>query len=471
MGKNQILAAFLAAVTALSCISFPAAASDTPEDSDSAITLGFQIQDADNGKNGWYINPDMNNQDEIAVDLIMTGNQNQNQIDFFTAQLYIQYDPAVLNFNFSDGAESKIIASQSRNNINYLTLTASNPKSGVIQLTYTPFSASLQTPNAKVTGGAAFTTLYFTLADANDSLSPSTSLSYQTPANLPNADMMVIRNIPANPVPETRYDLQYASVRILMPGASNPTKTPTNAPTKKPTKNPTDIPVSTPTPEPITPPIQTQTPTRNPTNAPINTPTNTPTPIAINTSSRFRDIAGSWAEESIRRCEAMGLFDSMQSDLFYPNEPINRGDFIAVLWHLYQQPGANVNQTPFTDIQHRSTDIQTAIAWAYANGYINGTTPDTFSPDAYLTRQAAMKVMFNASGAESGVETLFTQIYEQTYQDSYLLADWAKTPVYWGIYNTLIQGNTPTTLNPGGLLSGAQLAVITLRYINRFYDA
>ena len=229
MGKNQILAAFLAAVMALSCISFPAAAADTPDHADNAITLGFQIQDADNGKNGWYINPDMNNQDEIAVDLIMTGNQ--NQIDFFTAQLYIQYDPAVLNFNFSDGAESKIIASQSRNNINYLTLTASNPKSGVIQLTYTPFSASLQTPNAKVTGGAAFTTLYFTLADANDSSARSTSLSYQTPANLPSADMMVIRNIPANPVPETRYDLQYASVHILMPGASNPAN-PTSAPKK-----------------------------------------------------------------------------------------------------------------------------------------------------------------------------------------------------------------------------------------------
>ena len=76
--------------------------------------------------------------------------------------------------------------------------------------------------------------------------------------------------------------------------------------------------------------------------------------------------------------------------------------------------------------------------------------------------------MFNYAGGVSGQEVLFTQIYDSTFTDSGTMADWARAPMYWGIYNELIDGTTKTTLGPAVPATRAELARILVGYVDRF---
>ena len=210
--------------------------------------------------------------------------------------------------------------------------------------------------------------------------------------------------------------------------------------------------------------------TLTPTPAPV---TLTPTPVpetsgeTENTLPRFTDTAGNWAEAYILKGAERGLFGGYTDGSFRPGNRLTRAEFVMVLWNLAGRPDP-AGGTPFTDIAGRSGNTQNAIAWAYGAGHVNGTTETTFSPGDALTRQAAMKILFSYTGGVSGTELLFSAIYDGTFTDSGEISAWAKPAVYWGVYHEILNGTTPTTLNPRGTITRAQLAAIMVRYTDRF---
>lgn len=176
---------------------------------------------------------------------------------------------------------------------------------------------------------------------------------------------------------------------------------------------------------------------------------------------RFTDTAGHWAEEYINAAAERGLFQGYEDGTFLPGKNVTRGEFVTVLWRLAGQPAAQA--APFTDTV--GVWSEQAIAWAWAQGYVNGRSAEVFAPDDPVTRQEAMKILFLYSGGVSGQEVLFTSVYDDAYSDSGDIADWAKAPVYWAVYNRLISGVTETTLEPQGPATRAQLAKILVSYL------
>jgi len=181
-------------------------------------------------------------------------------------------------------------------------------------------------------------------------------------------------------------------------------------------------------------------------------------------SISFTDIAGHWGEESILRAAALGLFQGNDDGTFRPNDNITRAQFVTVLYRMAGSPETE-EDTPFTDISGQIPEFQTAIAWAYASGYVNGREETEFAPTGTLTRQEAMTVLFRYSGAAVGTEMMFYSIYDQQFEDSGSIADWARSAMYWGVYHELINGTTDTTLSPQGLATRAQLAKILVYYL------
>ena len=184
----------------------------------------------------------------------------------------------------------------------------------------------------------------------------------------------------------------------------------------------------------------------------------------------FSDVPSDyWAASFVEQAVELGLITGYSDGTFRPKNQVTRAQFVTMLWRMAGKPESS-GKTPFTDTAALNAEFKAAIAWAYENGYIGGRTATTFAPADPLSRQAAMKVLFFYSGGASGMETLFTDIYDDQFTDSSTLASWAKAPMYWAVYNKLITGTSATTLGATQPATRAQLAKILVNYAQTFHS-
>lgn len=179
----------------------------------------------------------------------------------------------------------------------------------------------------------------------------------------------------------------------------------------------------------------------------------------------FPDVKGHWAADSIRKAAESGLIGGYADGTFRPDQPVTRKQMAVILWRMAGKPRPET-QAPFTDLEGCGQEFRDAIAWGHEKGLINGTSADTFSPDAALTRQAAMKLLFGYAGGQAGPEALLYPTYDGAFADSGRISGWAREAMYWGVYNGVLNGSGQT-LNPRGNVTRAQLSAILVRYLER----
>lgn len=144
------------------------------------------------------------------------------------------------------------------------------------------------------------------------------------------------------------------------------------------------------------------------------------------------------------------------------------------------------------------------IAWAYDNGYVNGTSASSFSPNASISRQQVWMILARLSGADpanmsaarewavtNGVsdgttpggavtrQQLVALLYRyatlmgyandqradlSAYPDAGTVAGYAVEPMQWSVANSIVGGTSNGTLDPTGTATRAQFAVILYRF-------
>ena len=183
----------------------------------------------------------------------------------------------------------------------------------------------------------------------------------------------------------------------------------------------------------------------------------------------FPDIQNHWGREAILRAAELGLFKGYDDGRFGPNDPVTRVQLVTVLYRLSGSPETEIDN-PFDDIGKEIPEFQRAVSWAYKNGYVNGRTETTFDPRSPISRQETMTILFRYSGGQSGLEVMFTSIYDDSFADSDQIASWAKKAVYWGVYKEIIKGTSEVTIDPKGVATRAQMATILVNYITKFVN-
>lgn len=183
--------------------------------------------------------------------------------------------------------------------------------------------------------------------------------------------------------------------------------------------------------------------------------------------SAFTDTAGHRYEDEIAEAVGLGLFQGYADGSFGPERSVTRGAFVTVLWRMAGKP-MPTQATPFTDIGKVSTEFQLAIAWAYENGLINGRTATTFAPSDAVSRQAALKILFQYNGGVSNVNPMYLPLYQDGFVDCQGKADWIQNAMFWGYYNELIDSVTPSTLQPAAVATRAQLAKMFVSFTDAF---
>lgn len=184
-------------------------------------------------------------------------------------------------------------------------------------------------------------------------------------------------------------------------------------------------------------------------------------------TSLFTDTAGHPYEADIVRAARLGVMQGFSDGSFRPDAPLTRAQFVTILHRLAGRPAAGASP-PFQDTAGLSGEFRQAIAWAYGEGYVSGTSPAAFHPGGTLSRQAAMKILFQYAGGTAGAEQMFYSVYDQAFPDSGQLAEWARAPVYWGVYHSLIAGEAGEQLSPAAPATRGQLARIMVRYLDKF---
>ena len=183
-------------------------------------------------------------------------------------------------------------------------------------------------------------------------------------------------------------------------------------------------------------------------------------------SGSFRDVTSAhWAFASVERAAELGLVTGYSDGTFRPDAAVTRAQFVLMLWRMCGKPAA-AKAASFADA---SADwYQDALSWAVENGYVNGLSDTRFGPDAPITRQQAMAILFRLNGGQSGTELTLTGIYEQTFADSTTIASWAKDATWWAVYHELVSGVGGSRIAPEANASRAQIAAILLRYADQF---
>lgn len=183
-------------------------------------------------------------------------------------------------------------------------------------------------------------------------------------------------------------------------------------------------------------------------------------------SGSFRDVTSAhWAFASVERAAELGLVTGYSDGTFRPDTHVTRAQFVLMLWRMCGKPAA-AKAASFADA---SADwYQDALSWAVEKGYVNGLSDTRFGPDAPITRQQAMAILFRLNGGQSGTELTLTGIYEQTFADSTTIAAWAKDATWWAVYHELVSGVGGSRIAPEANASRAQIAAILLRYADQF---
>ena len=82
-----------------------------------------------------------------------------------------------------------------------------------------------------------------------------------------------------------------------------------------------------------------------------------------------------------------GYMIGTSTNTFSPNENVTRGMLVTVLYSMSEASGSYTN--PFKDVLP-SRYYYNAVGWAYENGLVAGTSATTFSPDSTLKKNKSL---------------------------------------------------------------------------------
>ncbi|MBQ2618773.1 MAG: S-layer homology domain-containing protein, partial [Oscillospiraceae bacterium] len=96
-------------------------------------------------------------------------------------------------------------------------------------------------------------------------------------------------------------------------------------------------------------------------------------------------------------------------------------------------------------------------------GIVSGKTETSFCPKDPVTREQMVTILYNYAclfGEQAADLSLL-----DSFEDAGRVGNYARTPMAWAVSVGVISGRTPTTLDPKGNATRAEIASILMRFI------
>ena len=202
------------------------------------------------------------------------------------------------------------------------------------------------------------------------------------------------------------------------------------------------------------PPITPGTPS-----APV-TPAKPAAPVGL----PFADVSGSdWFYNDVRYVYEKGIMDGTGADRFSPNAPLTRAMIVTILYRMAGSPSVS-GSSDFTDVAAGKWFAK-AVAWAAANGIVNGYGDSLFGPNDPVTREQLAAILYRYA-VYGGMTAVTLEENLGGFADTAQLSAYAIQAMNWAVGQGLINGSG-SNLVPKAQATRAQVAAIIHRYLER----
>lgn len=179
-------------------------------------------------------------------------------------------------------------------------------------------------------------------------------------------------------------------------------------------------------------------------------------------SNPFRDVSdNAWFFNHVVSAYTFGLFDGTSSATFSLGSRMTRAMFVQVLANLENIDPSGYGMTRFRDVADGQW-YAAAVGWAAENGIVSGVSEDRFDPDAPITREQMMVLLYNYMKYK-GYEIPRSQA--SSFADESEIGPWALEAVRALHGMGMATGKGNNRFDPKGTASRAETAAVFVRLI------
>ena len=168
----------------------------------------------------------------------------------------------------------------------------------------------------------------------------------------------------------------------------------------------------------------------------------------------FVDVkTGDYFYDAVQWAVGKGITNGTSAETFSPEAPCTRAQIVTFLWRAAGSPVVNYAMD-LSDVAGDAYYAE-AVRWALSEGITTGTSADQFSPDATCTREQAVTFLYRAAGspAVSG-ESAFGDVGADAY--------YARA-VAWAAQNGVTNGISQALFGTGSDCTRAQIVTFLYR--------
>ena len=178
----------------------------------------------------------------------------------------------------------------------------------------------------------------------------------------------------------------------------------------------------------------------------------------------FGDVTVSdWFYDDVRYVYANGIMDGTSSDRFAPNAPLTRAMIVTILYRMAGSPAMS-GASDFKDVDSNKWFAK-AVAWAAANGIVNGYGSGLFGPNDPVTREQLAAILYRYT-AYCKASTTMNGDNLASFTDLSTVSGYALESMNWAVGEKLLKGAN-SKLDPKANATRAQVAAIIHRYLER----
>ena len=176
---------------------------------------------------------------------------------------------------------------------------------------------------------------------------------------------------------------------------------------------------------------------------------------AIQTAVSFRDVEQSdYYYDAVQWAVEKGITEGTSANTFSPNASCTRAQMVTFLWRAAGSPASKSTTNPFKDISS-SDYYYDAVLWAVENGITTGTGADTFAPNTTVTRGQTVTFLYRAAGSPEGNgNSSFLDVNKNDYYNGAVL---------WAAQNGITTGTGDGRFSPGADCTRAQIVTLLFR--------
>ena len=173
----------------------------------------------------------------------------------------------------------------------------------------------------------------------------------------------------------------------------------------------------------------------------------------------FLDVSTiAWYYNAVRFASQSDLMNGVTVTQFAPDANLSRAQLAQILYNKEGTPAVS-GGSPFTDVA-AGTWYTNAVAWASAEGIVDGYGDGRFGPNDNITReQLAVMLWRYAEEPVASVELIFS--------DTSQISSFARPAICWAVENGILNGKGGNILDPKGFATRAEIAQMLKNYLDK----